>query len=300
MKKITLKFALLFGLFSVFNAKAQNLYQFDLNYNSGAVYQTAGNWNAVNATNTTASVANFIDSNGVASTYTAAITAPFVAANDSGTQNPSPSIGFPSTATRDAFYVQNGATNSATFTFSNLNLTNYYSFSIFASRDGVTDNRETLYTITGSTTGTATLNPSSNSSNLANVNNIQAKPDGTITLTITKGSNNVNGSGFAYINAFKITESPTMLAVKDLNNLSRKINVFPNPISNDFYLNLSKSYKDVSLEVYSLDGKLVKKINNLSNVVGKVKVENTQLKSGNYLLKINADGETSTQKIIVE
>lgn len=299
MRKITFKLISLIGFLSILFLQAQTVYQFDLNYNSGAIYQTAGNWNAVNGTTTAISLPNFIDSNGVASTYTMAITAPFVAANDSGTQNPNASIGFPSTATRDAFYVQNGTTSSATFTFSGLNVSNYYSFTIFACRDGVTDNRETLYTITGNTTGTATLNPSSNTTNLALVNNIQAKPDGTITLTITKGANNVNASGYAYINAFKITETTEMMAVQEV-NIKNQIQILPNPITDVFYLNLSKNYKNVNLEIYTLDGKKVKSLQFNNGLNGKVRMDGVNLKTGTYMFHVKADGEKFSQKVIVK
>lgn len=299
MRKITFKITLMLGFLSILLLQAQTVYQFDLNYNSGAIYQTAGNWNAVNGTTTAVSLPNFIDSNGVASTYTMAITAPFVAANDSGTQNPSPTIGFPGTATRDAFYVQNGATSSATFTFSGLNVNNYYSFTIFACRDGVTDNRESLYTIAGITTGTATLNPSSNTTNVATVNNIKPAVDGTITITITKGANNVNGSGYAYINAFKITETTEMLAVQDV-NIKNQIQIFPNPITDVFYLNLSKNYKNVNLEIYTLDGKKVKSLQFNNGLSGKVRIDGANLKTGTYMFQVKADGEKFSQKVIVK
>jgi len=104
MKKITF-----FGFFLVgLIANAQTNYLVDFNYNTDAANVSSGNWNNLgNATN--GSVSNIISDAGVASTYSVAVTDDFVAANQFGSETPNSALGFPATATRDAFYGQDGA-----------------------------------------------------------------------------------------------------------------------------------------------------------------------------------------------
>ncbi len=79
-----------------------------------------------------------------------------------------------------------------------------YDFCFFGSRTA-TDNRETKYTVIGGTTGSASLNAASNTDELACVEGIQPDADGIITIEVTSGDNNDNGSGFFYINAMRIS-----------------------------------------------------------------------------------------------
>ncbi len=277
-------------------SNAQTIYRFDLSYNTAN--QTAGNWNNVPVNGSTS---NFIDDQGTASSYMMATTSNFTSGNASGTSTPDASISseFPGTATVDAWYVQDGATNTGTITFSNLNTANYYSFTIFASRASVTENRETLYTVVGSTTGTDTLNPSSNIADLATIVDVQPNSSGVITLTVTKGAANANGSGFAYINAFKITESTTAMAVRDV-NFSNEVDVYPNPASSYFQLALQKASKNVSLKIYNAEGRLVKSLTNLKIENGVVRVETSGMAKGNYFLQIEGEGKIANKKLIVK
>lgn len=81
-----------------------------------------------------------------------------------------------------------------------------YNFHFFGSR-AATDNRETLYTVTGTTSGSASLNPSSNASAIATVRNIKPNEDGKIIITVTAGPNNLSSNGWFYLNAAKITSN---------------------------------------------------------------------------------------------
>lgn len=79
-----------------------------------------------------------------------------------------------------------------------------YDFTFFASRLGASDNRETEYEVAGNNTGTDLLNPSGNTSEIAQVLDIRPTVAGEIILTIQKGSNNTNSAGFFYLGAFEI------------------------------------------------------------------------------------------------
>ncbi|HET8828146.1 MAG TPA: DUF4886 domain-containing protein, partial [Pelobium sp.] len=81
-----------------------------------------------------------------------------------------------------------------------------YNFSFFGSRVA-SDNRETKYTVTGTNSGSASINPSSNSTAVATIKNIQPNADGKIIISVTAGPNNVSANGWFYINAAKITSN---------------------------------------------------------------------------------------------
>ncbi len=81
-----------------------------------------------------------------------------------------------------------------------------YTFSFFGSR-AATDNRETLYTVSGTNSGSAALNPSSNSTAIATVENIKPNAEGKIRITVTAGPNNPSSNGWFYLNAAKITSN---------------------------------------------------------------------------------------------
>ena len=81
-----------------------------------------------------------------------------------------------------------------------------YTFSFFGSRDA-SDNRETLFTVAGTNSASASLNPSSNATQIATVANIKPNAQGKITISVTAGPNNLSANGWFYLNAAKITSN---------------------------------------------------------------------------------------------
>jgi hypothetical protein len=79
-----------------------------------------------------------------------------------------------------------------------------YTFTFYASRMGVSDNRETLYALTGANSGSAVLNVQNNTSEVAVVSGIVADANGEIELLVRMGPNNNNSEGFFYLLAMKI------------------------------------------------------------------------------------------------
>lgn len=102
-------------------------------------------------------------------------------------------------------YGLNTTYSYGTALLSGLDTNAAYTFTFYASRMGVTDNREALYTVSGANSGQATLNASDNTSRVAVVSDIVPSADGTIGLRLEKGPSNNNSSGYFYLNAFKIT-----------------------------------------------------------------------------------------------
>ncbi|TJZ53223.1 DUF4886 domain-containing protein [Sphingobacterium olei] len=82
-----------------------------------------------------------------------------------------------------------------------------YNLCFFGSRGGVSDNRETKYTSKGTNEVSVSLNTSNNVSNKVCANGITPNAEGTITVTVTSGENNTNGSGFYYLSAARLTSN---------------------------------------------------------------------------------------------
>ncbi len=74
---------------------------------------------------------------------------------------------------------------------------------------------------------------------------------------------------------------------------SSSFKAYPNPVTN--VLNLSYSSEITSVEVFNMLGQkvLVKELN-----VAQGQIDMSNLNSGNYLVKVTADGQTKTIKVI--
>lgn len=177
---------------------------------------TGGNYNniVVNPPGTL-SIPNAVDSNGNGTGVGVSVAGFFNGSNTNGTTAPTgPAAIFDPQATRDngfghaAAFGTNPLTPVGTVSFTGLNPLLSYDFSFFGSRMSVTDNRETRYTVTGGTAGSALLDTANNASNVAEVFSIVPTPSGEITLTIEPGPNNTNASKFWYIGAMRVNAIP--------------------------------------------------------------------------------------------
>jgi lysophospholipase L1-like esterase len=133
----------------------------------------------------------------------------FTGVNVAGTTTPDAALDIPSTASSDSFFGSTGAHNGVIeatggFTLTGLNRNSIYSFTFFASRTGVSDNRETQYKVTGKTEQTVALDAANNTANTVTVSGIQPTANGTIVITVGPGSNNTNSSKYYFIGAMRI------------------------------------------------------------------------------------------------
>ena len=176
--------------------------------------QTSGNYN--NVTHLQEPVANAIDNTGIGTGITLTVTDAFwPGSNTSGTTSPTGDAAlFNAQATRDNLFgstVDFGGFTEPTggFTLGGLSTTPgvTYSFTFFAARLGVGDNRETAYAVAGATSATAYLDASNNQSAVTAVSDIAADANGEITVTVSPGPNNNNSSGFYYLGAMQIVRS---------------------------------------------------------------------------------------------
>lgn len=155
-------------------------------------------------------VAGLVTTNGTATGMNFQVVSRFNGSNTAGAQN---STNWPVTATQDSLFGNTEAFNGLSNILPSFKLTgldtNYaYSFNIYASRGGATDNRQTRYTVTGANSGTADLNASSNVEGSVTVANIRANAAGEITIALTPGPNNNNANHFTYIGAMRMDYEP--------------------------------------------------------------------------------------------
>lgn len=220
-----------------------------------ATNSTTGNWN--NITDHQAANVELIDDQGAKTGITLKITDPFFNGyNTAGTTSATGDVAatFPSSATSDNFFGHGNAWGSTAanpegiFTLNGLDKTKYYSFKIFASRVA-SDNRETLYTISGNQTKTATINAAVNISQLAKVDSIIPDNDGIITIKCQAGPNNSTNEKFYYIGAMKIEQVSINTGISNVSE--NKISVY--------YSNGILKISDYSgpVKVYNVAGNLI-------------------------------------------
>lgn len=168
---------------------------------------TSGAWNNITDPKAGA-VENLMNDEGINTGIKIAITDAFNADNGDGLELDE-MYGIPASASRDSFFGNTadwgGIEPTAALTLYNLDPDTEYSFSFFASRGGVGDNRETKYTVQGKTTVVENLNAANNASEFAEVEGMLPNEDGTIVISLEKGDNNDNFHGFYYLGTMQIT-----------------------------------------------------------------------------------------------
>lgn len=194
---------------------------------NAAGFTSPGNWNNVHdhqAANLT-----LINDNGENTGIGLNITDPFY--NGFNTNGPTSVSGdasiFAGTATSDNFFGHavdwstTPANPKAVFKLTGLDPTKYYSFSVFASRMGASDNREAKYSIDGRMgVVSASLNASDNSTKVANLLYLQPKENGELIFTTEAGENNNNATKFFYLGALRISKSEKPNNIKNIVNPS--------------------------------------------------------------------------------
>lgn len=179
---------------------------------------TPGNWN--NIADHQAANVMLIDDRGLETSIRLQVTDPFYNGfNNSGTSSPTGSAAiFPGTATIDNFFGHvnawgtTPANPAGVIRLSGLDPAGYYSFTIFSSRVGASDIRETKYTFEGAGESVYTLlNSSGNTSEVAITKDVIPTSEGVIAITVTAGPNNNQAEKFYYLGAMRIeySESPS-------------------------------------------------------------------------------------------
>lgn len=159
-------------------------------------------------------VTNLKSTSGRLSGIGVAITDAFNGVNTNGTTSTTEILELPATASGDSFYGNTslfGGQVEATggITFYNLDSSKTYTLSLFASRMGVTDQRDTKYEVSGAEAKIATLNVSNNTDERI-VLTMEPDAEGRITVTAAPAVTNTNTFGFYYLGAVGLTYASTL------------------------------------------------------------------------------------------
>lgn len=212
-----------------------------------AGYESTASWNNITSNGSGNVYNNLLNTNASDTGISIAITDGFEGINLSGTSTPNSSLNYEGTATRDSFFGSDASasTDSSTLLLSNLVVDKTYSISIFASRTGVSDNRETAYTIDGEVLQTISLDPSNNTDNEATIT-FKSKADGTATIEVAKGINNNNSAGYFYLGIIKLVY-PTNAPIYSDNALFVDFGINSNPTTGNWN-NLTNALSTGSLD----------------------------------------------------
>lgn len=169
-------------------------------------------WNAYTSHLDGGGIPNILYSNGDFTGVTATTTARFRGINNtSGAGSSTTDFNMDDSVSRSNFYSHalawgsNPPLEESVIEFTGFESNDTYEFCFFGSRNGVSDNRDTKYTVIGATEQSANLDAANNATNTVCISNVQPDANGKITLRVSAGDANTNGNQFYYINAMKIS-----------------------------------------------------------------------------------------------
>ena len=169
--------------------------------------QFAAGWNTLAGFHTGDNIANLKDDKGNLTGIALNVTEAFNDINGNGVSATTTDFVIPSSVSTNSYYG-NGigvwlgkSVKESQLMLLNLDKTKTYDMCFFASRNGVTDNREAEYLVQGDNGETAVLDAANNASKTSCVSGIHPNSEGKITITIRPGPNNNNASGFYYLGA---------------------------------------------------------------------------------------------------
>jgi hypothetical protein len=166
-------------------------------------------WNNITASigsSSSAKLSNLLTSRGAASAVTFQMLARFNAADQNGTLS---SKNFPASATRDSLFGNTEPVSGLANVTPSFKITGFSAdtfscnFTFYASRMGASGNLQTRYTVTGTSTAFADLDPANN---IDGVVYVTAQPDasGSITVSITPGPANNSPNHLTFLGAIRI------------------------------------------------------------------------------------------------
>lgn len=154
---------------------------------------------------------SLIDSSGSATSVTLTTVEPFYHTNNQGYTGGAVGDFAANAVSSSLYHIHGGGSvvsDTPTIEFGGLNPNSAYSFEVYACRASVSEDRSATYTFTGTNSDSADLNPSSNTTNTALVENIVPDSNGEISFVTSKGSTSV--SNYFYLGALIIRETPPL------------------------------------------------------------------------------------------
>lgn len=178
--------------------------------NFGSNTGVPASWNSLGGYTAGSSIPIIRDESGTNTSVSLKVITKFNGRNADGPNTTNTDMNIPASVSSDSYFgnarKEFGGLSvpESIFKIEGLDNNKSYDLCFFAARMNVGDNRETKYTVKGTSEVTVNLNASNNSSQSVCAAGIKPDSDGAITVTLTMGSNNNNEYGFYYINAMKI------------------------------------------------------------------------------------------------
>ncbi len=162
----------------------------------------AAPWNNITSTAANTTLSGLKNSNNVTTGVGITLVNAWNGHNPNGYNTGNNSGIYPDAVMTSSMFLQDGV--ARTIQINGLNAAKTYDFTFFASRMGVADVRNTIYS---SGTKSATLNASGNTSNTAKLTGLKPNVSGQITLSVVQQA----GSAFAYLASMVIREYETII-----------------------------------------------------------------------------------------
>lgn len=169
-------------------------------------------WNNVSAVGTsdTGSIDDLLSVSGSTTGFGLQMVRRFNGANSSGTTL---ATNYPSSASGDSLFGNTAEFSGISDVFPAFRITGLdpeqtYQVTFYASRIGVADNRETLYTVTGSETLATTLDPVGNVDRETSLEGLIPDSIGDLLIEISPSPQNTNSNQFTYLGVLQISSSP--------------------------------------------------------------------------------------------
>jgi len=204
----------------------------------------------------------------------------------------------PDNVMRSTWWMDQGKT--AELRFFNLDLSQVYKFSFFASRDG-NGNRTSVYSINGIS---VKLNAANNINNIVSLTNLSPDNNGELVLSVTTD----DGASFSYLGAVIMASSNAINSQNNMRNaeeeevvtsidlvldITQKLSIYPNPYNGQSTLTLQTGAgdKEVEISVINLQGQLIyhKLLIKETDVISVELEELSDIKSGVYLVRVNGE-----------
>lgn len=258
-------------------------------------------WNNMSSPALGMVVPDLIDEQGGNSGISIEVTDAFAGINQSGPTTTTTNPVITSEVSGDSFWgngqgVFDGRSDTlGILILKKLNKTMKYNLLIFGSRAGVTDNRETLYEVSGDKNISTTLNTSNNTSAFAEINSITPKENGTITIRVSAGNQNNNSYKFFYINSLIIQPDVTN-ADKTSRDLSA-FNAYPNPFKDRLCIRFPENIFKIMLS--DLSGRIIHEMREWDNTPS-FEFDGSLIQSGSYVLTVVGVSGVGSSKLVVK
>ena len=143
--------------------------------------------------------------------------------------------------------------------------------------------------------------------NLTYMDSLQ-NPDSCIVVLRSSGSAPTNNDylwvdGLAFSGTVAIAQPQNLVGLKENTSSVSKINVFPNPATNQVTVNYSLADNDkISIQLIDISGKVVKEISPSNNLIGvnTLTLETNKLTKGIYTLSIKGSKSDHNSKLVIE